>query len=241
MFNSRIVLFLTVSVFSFMAFSCEEDDDYKCTPTSAEWFADTDTVLNAKEHSFIVEFKDCGEGLPENWTMGGISLDEFHNPEGGDWLLIPNDINTDDMAAVDWITAERADDEDGLKMKITVKANAGVKRAARIGVIQKQAYNSWVECEYFVTQEADYDHSPFDVKIRYKGKLYTTSAHIDDEGNSIYENEEFNKILNIIESKDNIETVVMGEEGIVDYFDDEDLSANPSLKRCCLRQPNLRQ
>lgn len=60
------------------------------------------------------------------------------------------------------------------------------------------------------------------MKIRYKGVIYSTMAELDENGDYIYDNPEFEKMVNYLDSTPGIDAVVM-DDTIVDYFDSKPL------------------
>lgn len=70
--------------------------------------------------------------------------------------------------------------------------------------------------------------SPVQVKVRYKGQVYTANATETDEGRIVYDNPEMTELLQQLSARPDMETVVMDDE-IVDFFDSEDMAESPLL------------
>lgn len=222
--------------FSFLALiatlflgSCDNDVDNN-SDRAVQWFTNPDTTLNAEEHTFIVDLEPISAALPNDWRMNGISEDDFQRPGGGSWCEVPYEIDTDDVQSIGWIRAEKVPGDKCPRLKITVKANEGEIRAARIGICSGKFGNRDM-AEYFVTQEPASENGPFKVKIRYKNRVYTANATEQEDGTMVYDDPEFNSVLELLGTKENVETVITGGEGIIDYFDEEDLNHNPSLAK----------
>ncbi len=211
---------------------CDNEMELNNGNAGVRWFVDPDTVVNYSAHSFIVELSDAGVGIPDDWNFSLLSVDDFSRPEGGSWCLVSDYITySDSEMSISWIKVEKIDGDSCPRLKISLSENDGDKRAVRIGIYKQYSKNMSLLSEYFVTQECRPDTAPYEVKIRYKGKVYSSMAHLDTEGNAVYENPELIQKLEELGKRDDVETFVMGDDGIVDYFDSDDFESQPALKK----------
>ena len=223
---------------------CDNSDVDNYTYIGMDCIANPDTVVNASAHEYLVEFdkNKCPDNM-NDWYFNLISMYDYEYGDNGidNWYLMSEGQSyegvtcekmSDNCVSLGWIIAEKIDDGGSPKFKITIKENASnKKRAARIGLGLRAGKYADYGCEYFVYQDGASSNEPYEVKIRYKSRVYTSMAHIDEDGNAVYEDSLFLEKLREIGSRDDVEAFVMGNDGIVDYFDSDDFASQPALKR----------
>lgn len=227
------ILKLMSAVMSALCFvSCDNEGDLNNCNSGIRWFVDPDTTVSGSAHTFVVELSDAGQGLPDDWDFNLLSVDDFARPEGGSWCLI-NDYLTygKDEMSISWVKVEKVKGDGCPAIKISLTENEGDIRAVRIGICKQHSKNGYFLSEYFVTQKGQSDTAPYEVKIRYKKQVYSTIAHTDEEGYAVYEDSLFKEKLEELSQREDIEAFVMGDDGIVDYFDSDDFASQPALKR----------
>lgn len=243
-FIHRILGCLPLLSFPFFCGSCDDADIDNYTFATVDWISDSDTLVNASSHEYIVEFdkNKCPANM-NDWYFSLISMYDYEYGDNGsdNWYLMSEGQSyegvtceklSDNCASLGWIVAEKIEDNKNHRFKITIKENtSGKKRAARIAIKLRVGKNSDVGSEYFVYQDGQSSNEPYEVKIRYKSRVYFSMAHIDEDGNAVYEDSLFLEKLREIGSRDDVEAFVMGDDGIVDYFDSDDFASQPALKR----------
>lgn len=69
------------------------------------------------------------------------------------------------------------------------------------------------------------DKQPLSLKIKYKGSYYISDVFIDDNGEYVYLDNEFNSVMNKINADTSIQMLIM-ENGSVNYYDSNDINNN---------------
>lgn len=125
------------------------------------------------------------------------------------------------------------DTEDGESVvKIRLKANNSNKeRKFYVHIYAGVKYNdAYVFGIVSVVQApGNAPEESFKLKAKYKGKVYSTDARIDSEGNLVYLDNDYKRIMEIIDSQPNIRAVIMDNDKIY-YYDDKDIEANMPYK-----------
>ncbi len=89
------------------------------------------------------------------------------------------------------------------------------------GLIKSESPFQVYVSSIFIYQKPLENEEQFPMKIRYKGVVYSTMAELDENGDYIYDNPEFEKMVNYLDSTPGIDAVVM-DDTIVDYFDTDE-------------------
>jgi hypothetical protein len=86
------------------------------------------------------------------------------------------------------------------------------------------------------SSEADTTLESFSLRARYKGKVYSTEASIDDDGDYVYENPEYKALMDRIDADPSAQMLIMDDETIC-YYDNEDIADNRPYEDICALSP----
>lgn len=191
------------------------------------------------------EFETNGDTVSKSSQVIYVRLKQDHRPKGSDdWIfkdvmiqtveyshprLVPYDKleRLENGVKYEWFTLEKVwDDNNRPMVKITLEENnTSTSRYVAFRIGSGDFYCGY---PYEILQEGCKDSESFEMKVRYKGVVYTSMAHLDEEGCYVYEDEAFEQLMVSLENMEGIETVIMDDE-IVDYFDAEDIQQNPEI------------
>lgn len=216
--KSILYLWALLSIY-LLGSGCSEYKDDVNWYSELYTFLMEDTVLTSEAHEFSLPVY-----MIENPAIKGtgwkIGVVEERNPtfweDGTDeWLSQDKNI---------WITAENKDDE----LYIKVKSNDTEKeRRARITVWKPDGKDYGRYGEIIIIQlpeEKEDDNAPFEVQVRYKGKLYSSIATLDDNDKLVYESMELDSLMESLMNRKDLDVVVT-ESGIMNIFDSGDAEA----------------
>ncbi len=218
---------------------CDDQSASVVGPVNNYTFEVEDTVVSALSHEFEVGMIDEGYELPRDWSFWRLQIwdntkpmEEYKIDEN--WIFISKDkyISIPDGIDYDWISFRKIITDGTPKLKVILKENDTMEqRTVKISV-----YNEWDNKnglsfgEVIITQKGRPDSTPYEMKVRYKGKIYSSMVHQDIEENIIFEDSEFEAFIKEIESHAGIEMVIY-EDDIVDYIDNSDKTAKAALKK----------
>lgn len=232
-FSIVFILMLSVS-------SCDSDNGFDYMGFEHRYhYEDEDTVVSASEHEFVLSMitDKPGDYIPDDWKIGTIDylITDKSDPLYGEWFPPKTEdiVETANSISLDWIKFEKISENDGPKLKVVIKENtSGDARGARFSF--GNSFKNYDHAgEVCVVQKGMPDKEPFTMKIRYKGKVYSTEAHLDMDENVIYDDKDFKDIITFLNTLEDLEAIVMDDE-IVDYFDKSDFetrSAVASLRK----------
>lgn len=201
----------------------------------------SDTTVNAEPNEFALSFlgPESGCVIPEDWDWRLELLDysKSENIETERMIWTPVDAEkTESTISYDWIFIEKIKSGPVPKILIKLKENDTQEdrtfgldishTRGRPGDDNYKIFYGWLR----VTQKGRPDMEPFEMKIRFKDKVYSTEAHLNEQEELVILNPEFADAMKRIEALDDIEAVVQ-EEGIVDYYDAADMVVSPALSR----------
>lgn len=239
LFYSIICCFLLIA-----ATSCNDDEGYDYRSWDKVFAFDyPDTTLTASPHTFSLVIHAVSTiPVPDDW--GIISVSEWNNEgdednydyqEGDWWYLYPTDSplwevepsNTFD--GYDWIhlTTGNADGQTVLNVEVA-QNDTGKERAIRL-YVGVDDYKGKLVAELIIIQKPAPDQTPFTYTARYKNVMRSSSAHLDMDEKIVFDDPDFAAWIADIESKDGIRIIIMDDE-VVDYYDDEDEASNPAVK-----------
>lgn len=211
--------------------SCSNDDKPFYFPPATLYYEVEDTILTADSHEFTISMIDNIQ--PKDW-----SIDWFNVWTGKDISDTSEPMYTQSYApidyfhegnsfGIDWITFEKLSTSTSPKLKISVKKNESDK--AR-GISIKFSDNSGNSGYFKLFQKRMPDQEPFTMKVRYKGTIYTTEAHLNINDGIEYSDPDFSRIMAEIDALNDVETVVLEDE-IVDYFDMSDQQVSKAIHK----------
>ncbi|MDE6337390.1 MAG: hypothetical protein K2L34_12550 [Muribaculaceae bacterium] len=231
----RIYYLLLLSIL--LITGCEEERTFM-GPMEVYFCEKNDTTLNAAQHDFIISMVSPEGNKPsDDWKFCNLQIWDNNKPdslwydhaEWGYYSRLELE-KTPSSISNDWIKFEKINDSDNPKFRVIVQENTAHKpRTIRVVFGDGNSHIG----HFIVSQKACPDMEPFEMKIRFKGKEYSTMAHLNIEEEIVMENPEFIETMNRIEAIDDIEAIVQ-EDGIVDYLDASDMEVKPTLVR--LRQ-----
>jgi len=120
--------------------------------------------------------------------------------------------------------------EDGVPV-IKVELSANNTSADRRVKIEVNAYDHRIlltGCIEIIQSANDQANQSFTLKAKYKGKIYTTEAEIDNNGDFVIFDEEYKQLMEHIDESPNVQMVIM-EDSIIHYYDTEDIVNNEPL------------
>lgn len=236
-------LFESLTIMTFVCFCCQilsGCDSSNLDTIGAEevyFFEKRDTLMSNTPSIFQLNMDKESGSYPTDWEISALLFDSHENfdprfYDDDNYYQVPSETvhKIDNGLAFNWLSVQKiiVGGEPGLR--ISVDANDTDKqRSAKIHIIRYHTNNKgWYVGEVKVTQKGKSAPEPFEMKIRYKGKVYTSPAYHDENGGIVIDDEEFRSFIEDIENRPGIEAVVMDDE-IVDYFDNSDVEAKPAL------------
>lgn len=181
-------------------------------------YSEHDVVLSAK--SVIVS------GMPMPKTLYA-NIYEWDDKKQGWTCYFPSTVNEpDDFYHVKSELSERVP-----VIRIHLKANdTGMQRKIKLE-IESDLQTTYCILGGTVTviqNPATTSTETFTMTAKYKGRLYTTEAEFDTDGNYIFHNDEYAAMMRHIDSDPSSQMVVMGD-GMVHYYDNNDIKGNQLL------------
>lgn len=76
-----------------------------------------------------------------------------------------------------------------------------------------------------IVQAASPDTKPFVLTAKYKGSIYTTTAQHDSDGNFVFFNEAYKKLMDEIDSNPSAQMAILNDSTVY-YYDDDDILSN---------------
>lgn len=231
----KFCMLLTATVCGMLG-SCRDYDDNIGPIMFLEGyeFAVSDSVVAANANTFVLSLDTCCDYLPKDWDITELGFDEqlgFRPVRADDrffYASIDDNMKMPNGIKCGWLKVEKIMDGNRPALKIGVDENDSDRvRSAEIKISRKCDERTYYG-SVIVSQHPKYDHTPFEMKVRYKGKVRSSMAHIDDDGKIVMEDVGFKEFMENLESRDGIEAVVMDDE-IIDYFDDSDVAVKPAL------------
>lgn len=220
---------------------CEEQGSGVVGPVEIYAFECADTVVTASAQEFEICMIENERGVkpPLDWSFWRLQTWDNSKPVEGyiideNWNLISPDNyeKTPDGIDYGWVAFKKIKTDSSPRLKVVLRENeSGEPRTVRISV-----YNEWKNRnglsfgEVIITQNGRPDPTPYEMKIRYKGKVYSSMVHQNIEEEIVFEDPEFESFIKKLESHDGIEMVIY-ENDIVDYFDNSDRTAKNALTR----------
>ena len=214
---------------------CNEEDNYPWPAEPIITFSTNirDTVLSSNPHEFLISVspkKDATIQIWEEILVNGI-WDESLPGEDDKWY-----INTGNR---DWVKLEKVMKDGTWAVKVTAEPNeTDERRGIRFYVYTKVKgqYAHYCSNEVKIWQNSkkeNEEENPFEVKVRYKGKMHSSMATLDENGHFVYENADFAEFMEDMARRDGIEAVAQ-ESGIIDYYDNDDVEAVAAIRQMML-------
>lgn len=222
---------------------CEQEESPHRGPLEIFFCEKNDTILTAAQHDFTISMVQANSAKPDaDWKFFTLQVWNSNKPDSlwydhaeWDYYSEVDLVATSTSISYDWVRFEKLEeDTDTPKFRVIVEENMSDKPRTLRVMFGEEHKDRGANIGYFVvSQKAHPDMEPFEMKIRFKGKEYSTMARLNIEEEIVMENPEFLETINRIEAIENIEAIVQ-EDGIVDYFDASDMALKPALAR--LRQ-----
>ncbi len=234
---NKIGLFMAV-VLSVLFCNCN-NADLECDnlgPVERYKFFVTDSIISGVSNSVVIKLDTACNYLPDDWSVHELGFEEHfgfrisHHSNNLYYACLDEKTKIPNGMECGWLKVEKIMDDGRSALKITVDQNdSGVTRIAEIGIRREMdTKKGYFTGRVVIRQNPKYDTTPFEMKIRYKGEIHSTMAHLDEAGNVVMEDSEFRDFMEYLESQEGIEAVVIDDE-IVDYFDNSDVEAKPAL------------
>lgn len=241
MYKFLSFLFLGITLFCFTG--CDDNEANSIPPIEGYEFESSEITVSADTHVFTLPVSCVYEYVNPMWTIWTIG--EYDSTVNGlpDWRYEGGAyIVEDNKVTYKWVTAERivTANRKCPSLKLTLETNLSTeKRGCRI-LIDNKYKESGIEHWYTgcidIWQEGkganagDDSDQPVHVSVRYKGQIYSSEASFDENGKYIFENDDMSELMERLSSRNDIETFVL-EDGIVDFYDSEDIDSNQGLKK----------
>ena len=202
----------------------------------------TDTILNGGSHEFEIKVSEFyGFNMPP--MLDGVLYDTREFIYDSEYQIPIDDSeyfsdHQDDFYPFGkqkyaWLEIEpfKKNNEQWIKVKIDQNTSNETREVQFMVYAKPTGFNNdAIRCSNSVRiQQNPLNQSTFTVKARYKGIIYTSSAQFNEKNEIVYEDTEFQTLMESLSKKDYVETIVMDNE-IVDYFDSDDMAAQPALK-----------
>lgn len=198
----------------------------------------TDSIVSADSHEFSLSM--IGDNQPKDWKIFDLKVwsgNEIPDPidqytDGWDKPTNSDFFQNGDTFGVDWISIEKQLTETSPKLKVTIKENDSyLARGVMLLFGNDNKSGGLVDSGILIiVQKPMPDLDPFVMKIRYKGTLYSTTAHLNLNEEIEYQDPVFSRIMEEIDGLKNVEAIVL-EDDIVDYFDMEDNKTSKAIAK----------
>lgn len=183
-----------------------------------------DSILNSESHELslsVYEISNPGVKVAD-WNILQIALWDSELPGDRDdkWLTGPPEI-----VDTSWVKVENKNGE----LYVKVKPN-DTDEERRVRIMVGKTYGRY---DYLgigtviisqLPEEKEDDNAPFEVQVRYKGKLYSSIATLDDNDELVYESMELDSLMESLMNRKDL-YVVVTESGIMSIFDSGDAEA----------------
>lgn len=200
---------------SLLVGGCSEEKDDLSLGYGWYTFLMEDTILTSNAHEFSLPVYEIRNPAVKGtgWKIGTVLVPGpiFVEDADNEWVFPDKDI---------WITAENKDDE----LYIKVESNdTGKERRARITICNPDGgFGKIIIIQ--LPEEKEDDNAPFEVQVRYKGQLYSSTAILDDNDELVYESMEFASLMESLMGRKDLDVVVT-ESGVMNIFDSGDAEA----------------
>lgn len=219
----RIIIILTLSIAMVTAMSSCKDESEGETEHLVDLVFDKNEVeISANAQTLTLTLLESTNpafgSLPSKWDKVRVTYYPEVNPDEtlDNWVPDNNDIS-------DIVTCSQSTNDDGSPV-ITVNIsenNTGKIRAFVVdGCYEMYKYN-YHHAECTIIQSPKKDDNAVNMKVRYRNRLYTTTAELDSNGEYVFKDDEFAQLVNSLENNRDIEQVII-ESGVVDYIDVND-------------------
>lgn len=238
---SKFIYSLSLLI-GFILTSCSSEDPVG--PNGITGFQDvyhyeiTDSIVYAGSHEFSLSM--IGGNQPKDWMIWDFKLwsgkeipdsinqytEGWEIPASGDFF------QNGDSFGVDWISFEKQPTTTSPKLQITVKENnSDLARGVMLLFGDENKSGGLVNSGILIIiQKPMPDLEPFVMKIRYKGTLYSTTAHLNVNEEIEYQDPVFSRVMDEIDGLKNVEAIVL-EDDIVDYFDMDNGKTSESIAK----------
>lgn len=231
-FTSQIILLFGILTF----IGCSNDEDIVHSEVQGFVSDIQDTTLTAVAHEITIQIttkEDCVNDLSNvKWDLKGVNEWDDTLPGSDKWVLNPKTLqSTNEECGLEWVKVKKETDGNNTYLKVTLSANeTDMLRGIRIYVgYQKNKVVTYLSNPIVIWQKNKEAEEAFQVKVRYKGTLYSSMAKLDENEHLQYEDSTFASLVDDLESRNDLEVVVK-EDGIVDYYDTEDIAENNMIK-----------
>ena len=244
---NSIKLIFTAIFFLALTCACSNDDVIKGEITARKLvYAFTDTpgsvsnsetmAVSSSEQEFSLSVKslmETGVQIPDKLFL---SVSEWDNDKN-DWEPVLSGNTTEVNGSFFRVSTESADGKAIIKVSLDANLSSTDRRICIFA--ESSPVGSYIPYgEITIIQEsASGSTKCFEMKAKYKGITYVTSAELDENGNFIFHNEEYEKIMDEIDSNPSSQMVILDDSTIYYYDQNDILSGNiysdiQSLQQC---------
>lgn len=235
---SFILCTLIISIFS----SCDNEASDGVGIINYYHFENSDTTASYNAQTIILPLYSDSNEYVEDFGIIAVNEKNYLSTTIEEWNLLVLGFDEKSEYNADWakISIVNLNGHTMLKIELTENDTA-IEHALRIyagKLIHGGAY-----CGELILRQkpkkAEDVAEQFTYKIRYKGIVYESIAH--SVNNTItFEDHEFADFIAKIESTEGVDMIVK-ENGIIDYIDNDDINKSPSLKSLFKRINAIRQ
>ena len=229
--------FFILALFVLIISSCD-NEELNCSGIVYNYTIDKtpDSIMSADAHDFILDVSaDDSREAQNTWKVACIAVLGVRN----EWYSTDRDMSyrkCDTLYVQKWLKVYKIWKDGKYKLKVEMKENAdscirGCKLFIGRGPKDKNspvvAYGNYVD---ILQDSKSDDNESFAVNIRFKGKLHTSQATLDSNGNLVYQDNSFAQLMDSLSNAKDINAIVT-ESDVVDYYDSQDLQRNNTRVR----------
>ena len=229
--------FFILALFALIISSCD-NEELNCSGIVYNYTIEKtpDSIMSADAHDFILDVSaDDAREAQNTWKVACIAVLGFRN----EWYSADKDMSyrkCDTLYIQNWLKVYKIWKDGKYKLKVEMKENADscirgcklfIGRDPKDKKSPVVAYGNYVDILQDYKQDND---ESFAVNIRYKGKLHTTQATLDNNGNLVYQDNSFAQLMDSLSNAKDINAIVT-ESDVVDYYDAQDLQRDNTLRK----------
>lgn len=194
-------------------------DKLNCVPDDEIWLSHEEQNVRMRIVGIIHPALD----IPKYYRDFGFWVEEWEEENGrfdDGWAYVSGQMNQpDDFYYVDtqvendirWINIHLDKNETGKRRQIRIHIDAG-------------EYDQYEVCGTLLVYQEPVPESKVIMNAKYKDVIYTSEAEVDENGEYTYSNPEYAALIESLDNNPEIEIVIL-QEGIVNYYDQEDIAA----------------
>ncbi|MDE6695282.1 MAG: hypothetical protein K2K25_00220 [Muribaculaceae bacterium] len=151
-----------------------------------------------------------------------LEFTEWDN-EKSDWISfhLPSEVNQPDDFYHMW--TEMEDGRPVIKVSLTMNDTGEERKIRVMAQSDKIYYHFLIYGEFIIYQSPKIQESQtFSLRAKYKGKVYTTEAQIDNNGKYTFFDPEYDHLMNYLDAQEDVNMLILDSNTIY-YYDKEDI------------------